>query len=445
MTKIGNGRLITRDKEHPYYEKGAVVVEGERIVAVGNDCDIRSEYPDAEYIDTEGRVIMPGFINAHEHIYSAYARGLNIPGEPAKNFLEILDKIWWHIDRRLTLENTYYSALVVYLESIRNGVTFVSDHHASYGSVLGSLFQIGKAAKELNIRTCLAYEISDREGEELRDESIKENIDWLKYVEEENKSDSSRMLNGMVGMHASFTLSDETLAKCREANTRNAGYHIHVAEGVYDEQHCEEHYGISVIERLYQQGILGKDTVLGHCIHINEKDMDIIKDTGSMVVYNPESNMANAVGAPNVIGMLDKNILVGLGTDGYTNDMMESLKVANLLQKHRRGLPDRGFVEASNLLFENNAKIANNIIKDIVGVLSPGALADIIIVDYSPFTDMNESNIDGHIMFGIQGYMTDSVMINGKMIMQKGKMLYVDEEEIKRKSRESARKLWRVI
>lgn len=438
MILIGNGRVITRDSKNTYIDKGAVLVDGERIVEVGTDVVLREKYPDVEYIDAESMVIMPGLMNAHEHIYSAYARGLSIPGSPAMNFLEILEKTWWHIDRRLTLENTYYSAMATYLECIRNGVTFVSDHHAGFGAVEGSLFTIGRAAKELNVRTCLAYEISDRDGLEKRDASIRENMDWIAYT----KKQKNPMQSGLVGMHASFTLSDETLEKCQEANVHQAGYHIHVAEGAYDTQHCQNNYQMTVVERLQKHNILGRQTVTGHCIHINERDMELLQATDTMVVHNPESNMGNAVGAPDVIGMYDKGILIGLGTDGYTNDMLESLKVANILQKHRRQLPDRGFLEASNLLFNNNAKITSRLIGEKVGMLEAGALADIILVNYQAITELNADNVNGHIMFGMQGAMTDSVMINGKMIMRHRKMLHVDEEEILRKSRESARELW---
>lgn len=441
MILIGNGRVITRDSQNTYIEKGAVLVEGERIREVGTDTLLKEKYPKAKYMDAEGMVVMPGLINTHEHIYSAYARGLAISGSPARNFLEILEKTWWHIDRRLTLENTYYSALATYLECIRNGVTFVSDHHAGFGAVEGSLFAIGRAAKELNMRTCLAYEISDREGEEKRDASIRENMEWIAYTKKQNDP----MQSGLVGMHASFTLSEETLEKCQDANGYHAGYHIHVAEGAYDAWHCQKYYHMSVTERLQKHNILGRQTIAGHCIHIKEKDKDILKETDTMVVHNPESNMGNAVGAPDVIGMYDKGILVGLGTDGYTNDMLESVKVANILQKHRRKLPDRGFAEACGLLFRNNAKIVSRLIGEKIGVLETGALADLIFMDYHAMTELNAHNINGHIVFGMQGAMTDSVMINGKMVMRHKKMLLVEEEEILQKSRESANELWRRI
>ncbi len=438
MILIGNGRLITRDSRNSYYEDGAVAVEGSLIKEAGPYSKLRERYPEAEYIDAGGGLIMPGLINAHHHIYSAMARGLSIPGNPPQNFLEILQGTWWNIDRRLTLENVFYSALTTYMDCIKNGVTSVIDHHAGYGAVAGSLSEIARAAGILSVRTCLAYEISDRDGKGRRNEALKETMEFLALVKEKD----SPLLRGMVGLHASFTVSDETLALCKKENQNKAGYHIHAAEGAYDESHCQATYGKSVVKRLAGQEILGPDTIAAHCIHISEEDMGILEATGTMVVHNPESNMGNGVGCPDTIRMLKKGITVGLGTDGYTSDMLESLKVANILQKHRRGMPDLGFSEANRMLYENNAAIASRIFGRTIGVLEAGAPADIIILDYEPYTPMNQENIDGHIMFGINGAMTDTAMIHGRLVMRNRKLLTVEEAEIRKESRISARRLW---
>lgn len=438
MILVGNGKLITRDESNPYYENGAVILDKDKIKEVGSYEELKTKYKDAEFVDAEGMVIMPGLINSHEHIYSAFARGLIIPGETPKDFLSILNKTWWHIDRNLDLENTYYSAVSTYLECIKNGVTTVIDHHASFGEIKNSLFEIERAAQELSVRTCLSYEISDRDGKEKMKSAVKENMNFIHSVKEKNNS----MIKALIGMHASFTLSDETLNYCLEENIDKAGFHIHIAEGIYDLEHCKKNYNMSIVERLNKWGILGKNTIAGHCIHIDETDMDILKETKTTVVHNPESNMGNAVGAPDVIKMLDKGILVGLGTDGYTNDMLESLKVANILQKHRRGLADRGFSEGAKLLFENNRKIASSMFKEDIGVLKSGAVADLIIIDYHPYTEMNADNINGHIMFGMNGGMTDTTIINGKIVMKNREMCLVDEESLLNKCRGSAQRLW---
>lgn len=438
MLLIGNGKLITQDPANPYYEQGAVLVDGSRIQAVGSYEELKSAHPEAEFIDAKGMVIMPGLINTHHHIYSAFARGLNIKGNSPKNFLEILEGTWWKIDRQLTLENVYYSALTTYMECIQQGVTTVFDHHASYGAVTGSLFEIARAAKELSIRTSLAYEISDRDGVQKTREALEETQDFLQFVNQNNHS----MIQGMVGLHASFTLSPETLKLCRREEFIKAGFHVHVAEGEYDESHCRTTYGKSVVKRLEEEGILGQRCIAGHCIHISNEDMDTLQRTNTMVVHNPQSNMGNAVGSPDVITMLDKKILVGLGTDGYTSDMFESLKTAHILQKHRRGLPDRGFLEATQLLFDHNAKIATRHFGQEMGVLKRGASADVILVDYQPYTPMTKDNLAGHLMFGMSGRMTDTTMIHGKIVMRGRKLITIDEKTIKEESIKSAQGLW---
>ncbi|NTV77652.1 MAG: putative aminohydrolase SsnA [Clostridiales bacterium] len=438
MLLIGNGRLITRDLEHPYYENGAVLVENEKIVENGPYILLREKYGEARFIDAKGKVIMPGLINCHHHIYSAFARGMSIEGNSPKNFMEILEGTWWYLDRKLTLDHVYNSALATYMECIKNGVTTVFDHHASYGAVNGSLLRISSAAQKLSVRTCLSYEISDRDGCEKAKEAISENIQFINHINEQKNS----MQKGMIGLHASFTISDETFAMCKEDNVSHAGYHVHVAEDLLDEQHCQKTYGESVVKRLYHQKVLGENSIAAHCIHIDKEDMGILKETNTTVIHNPQSNMGNGVGCADVIAMLEEGIMVGLGTDGYTSDMLESLKTANILQKHRRSMPDLGFVEAGKMLFENNSKIATKVFHNPIGVLKEGALADIVIMDYVPYTPMNAGNIDGHIMFGMSGAMTDTTIINGRILMQNKELLDIDEYRTKIQIMESANDLW---
>ena len=207
MLVIGNGRLVTRDAGNPFIENGAVAMDGNVIKKVGTLEEVKKEFPEAEFIDAKGGVIMPAFINTHEHIYSAMARGLSIKGYNPKGFLDILDGMWWTIDRHLTNEQTRQSARATYLDSIKNGVTTVFDHHASFGEIHDSLFAIEDAAKEMGIRTCLCYEVSDRDGMDKARAAVMENAAWIKHA----LADETDMLAGMMGMHAQFTISDETM------------------------------------------------------------------------------------------------------------------------------------------------------------------------------------------------------------------------------------------
>ena len=392
-------------------------------------------------MDAKGGVIMPAFINTHEHIYSAMARGLSIKGYDPKGFLEILDGMWWTIDRHLTNEATRQSARVTYLDSIKNGVTTVFDHHASFGEIHDSLFAIEDAAKEFGLRTCLCYEISDRDGMDKAKEAVMENAAWIKHA----LADDSDMIAGMMGMHAQFTISDETMALAAANKPDEVGYHIHVAEGIEDLHHCLKHYGKRIVDRLMDCGILGSKTILAHCIYVNPHEMELIKETDTMVVHNPESNMGNACGCPPTMEIVHRGILTGLGTDGYTQDMLESYKVANVLHKHHLCDPNAAWSEVPQMLFEGNAKIAGRYFKKPLGILKEGAAADVIVADYIPRTPMTKDNINSHIVFGMTGRSVVTTMCNGKILMKDRELIGVDEEKVLYEVREEAKKLERSI
>ena len=438
MYLIANGKLITRDSAMPYLENGGVAVEGAKILEVGETAALKAKYPQAEFIDAKGMVIMPAFINAHSHIYSGLARGLSIKGHNPTNFFEVLDGMWWNIDRHLTLEDTRRSAYTTYIDSIKTGCTTVFDHHASYCEIEGSLFAIEEVAKELGVRTCLCYEVSDRDGEAKCDAAIQENADFIAHCEKEQDP----MVKAMFGGHALFTISDRTFEKMVKANDGRTGFHIHVAEGMNDVYDSLQKYGTRSVNRLLNQGILGPKTLLGHCIHVNPAEMDIIKETGTMVVNNPESNMGNAVGCSPILQMIQKGILVGMGTDAYTFDMLESLKVALIIQRHHACLPNVAWCEVTDMLFKNNREICAKYFPDPLGILKAGAAADVIVMDYKPFTPFSGDNIDGHMIFGMTGRQCQTTIAAGKTLMLDRELVGIDEEAENAHILEAAKKLW---
>lgn len=438
MYLIANGKLITRDSAMPYLENGGVAVEGAKILEVGETAALKAKYPQAEFIDAKGMVIMPAFINAHSHIYSGLARGLSIKGHNPTNFFEVLDGMWWNIDRHLTLEDTRRSAYTTYIDSIKTGCTTVFDHHASYCEIEGSLFAIEEVAKELGVRTCLCYEVSDRDGEAKCDAAIQENADFIAHCEKEQDP----MVKAMFGGHALFTISDRTFEKMVKANDGRTGFHIHVAEGMNDVYDSLQKYGTRSVNRLLNQGILGPKTLLGHCIHVNPAEMDIIKETGTMVVNNPESNMGNAVGCSPILQMIQKGILVGMGTDAYTFDMLESLKVALIIQRHHACLPNVAWCEVTDMLFKNNREICAKYFPDPLGILKAGAAADVIVMDYKPFTPFGGDNIDGHMIFGMTGRQCETTMCNGRLLMKDRHLIGIDEEAVNARTLEVSKKLW---
>ena len=291
MLLIGNGKVVTRDDAgtaYPFIENGAVAVDGKIIKEVGGTSSLAAKYPDAEFIDAKGRLVMPGFINTHMHYYSTFARGIALGGKPATTFGEVLSGLWWRLDKQLTLDDVYYSCIGPMIDEVRSGVTSVIDHHASPFAVEGSLFKIAEAAKLFGIRSNLCYETSDRDGEETAAAGIRENTVFAGYCKEQNDD----MLGALFGMHAQMTISEKTLDKCVEAAAgAGIGFHIHAAEGIEDVVDAISKYGLRVIERLYKYGVLSRKSIAVHCIHTTEGEIDLLKESGAAVVHNPQSNM----------------------------------------------------------------------------------------------------------------------------------------------------------
>ncbi len=443
MKLIGNAEILTLENKG-FIHDGAIAIDGETIKEIGQTEELRNKYPNAEFINAEHRLVMPGFLNAHMHLYSTFARGMGLKGEPPKTFGEILKKLWWKLDKNLTTkEELYYSAMVPLIEGIKSGTTAILDHHASFGLIDGSLDIIEKAALDVGVRSVLCYETSDRWGKEARDASIRENVRFIMKKKKDIITEPETLTAATFGMHASLTLSDETLEISKsEAEKLGVGFHIHVAEGEEDVEDSLKKSGVRVVERLEKFGILGDKTLAIHCIHINEKEIDILKETNTMVVHNPESNMNNAVGVAPILEFFEKGILTGIGTDGYTPSMFESVKVAYILPKLHYKDPRVGGAESQKMLFENNRKIFAKFFDKPVGVIEEGAYADIIILDYYPPTPFNADNAFYHLIFGMRDNLVNTTIINGRVVMKDRKLLNIDEEEIMEKSKEVAKKFW---
>ncbi len=442
MLIIGNGAVLTMGENNRFIEDGAVAIDGKYIKEVGTTTDLREKYPDAEFMDVGRRLIMPGLLNTHMHLYSTFSRGMSLPGEPAKNFTEILEKLWFKLDKCLsTEEELYYSAMIPIIEGIKCGVTGIIDHHASYGLVDGSLDILEKAASDVGQRAVLCYETSDRWGREMTDAAIRENVRFIK-----KKKNTDDAVKATFGLHASLTLSNDTLERCAaQAGSLGTGFHVHVAEGIEDVEDCLSKSGVRVADRLNSFGILGDKTLAVHCVHVDDNEIDILKNTGTMVIHNPQSNMNNGVGSAPLLKFFEKGILVGIGTDGYTPSMLESVKTAYILPKFVHSDPRVGFEESRRMLFENNARIFGKFYDRPVGVIKPGAYADIIIMDYYPPTPFNENNYFGHLIFGMRDNQVNTTIVGGRVLMKDHELVVMDEERIMARSREVANRFWEKI
>ncbi|MCS7287213.1 MAG: putative aminohydrolase SsnA [Anaerolineae bacterium] len=438
---ILGGTVLTFDPKTPILIGGAILVRGDQIADLGPASELIKRHPGEKIMDARDKLLMPGLICAHTHFYGAFARGMAIPGEPPRNFPHILEKLWWRLDKTLSYEDIRYSTLVCLVDAIKHGTTTLIDHHASQGAIDGSLDIIAEAVEQAGLRACLCYEVTDRDGQERMEAGVRENERFIRKSREKGS-----LIRATFGLHASLTLSDETLEKCAaSAYSLESGFHLHVAEDKADQEDSLRRSGLRVVERLHRFGILGSKTIAAHCVHVNEREIEILKETGTRVVHNPRSNMNNAVGTAPVIEMLARGIEVGLGNDGFSNNMFVEMHTAYLV--HRLAKLDPQAIGADLILkmaFTHNTRTASLFWPERpLGTLEPGAWADIIIINYHPTTPITESNYPWHIIFGVDGTGVDTVIVGGKILMEKGKLLTLDEEEITARSQELALKLWR--
>lgn len=441
MLLVKGGTLLTFNQENQVIEGGGVLLDGEEILAVGDGEDLKSTYPEARVLDARGRIIMPGLINTHHHLYSTFARGMDLKtSKPPFFFEEILEKLWWRLDANLTREeDLYYSALYGIVEGIEYGTTTLFDHHASYGLIEGSLGILKEVVEETGIRANLCFEVSDRHGKEKGRRALQENVRFLESLVPEERS----YLGGMMGLHASFTLEDETLDIAgQEAERLGVPSHIHVGEGLVDIEDSLKRGYMGVVARLQHFHILQPNTLAIHGVNLKEEEFKELAKSCSYLIYNPQSNMANGVGTFNLLYAMKEGLSIGLGTDGFTNDMFESLKVANLLTTHYSRVPGRGVVLSKEMLFTTNCQLAESFFGLPLGSLAPGYGADVIIVDYSSPTPILSANAFQHLLMGVSGARVRTTIARGRILMEDREWKVLDVERVKAKAREQAANFW---
>jgi putative selenium metabolism protein SsnA len=420
---ITNATLITWD-ERGVLADHALLVEGETIRVIGKNHDLLERYPQEEKLDARGELVMPGNICAHTHFYSSFARGMAIPGDAPQDFPTILKRLWWPLDKALDKDSVRASVLVALVDAIKHGTTSLIDHHASPNFIDGSLDVIADAIDEAGLRAVLCYEVTDRDGRDKAEAGIAENLRFI------NASKNRVRVRGTFGLHASLTLSDTTLRQCADAY--GDGFHIHVAEHEADEEDSMQRAGVGVVHRLDHYGILGDKTIAAHCIHVDEGERDRLAETGTWITHQPRSNMNNGVGAMAFDEMMSRGMNVCLGNDGFSNNMWEDWKAAYLLHKvvHRDPRRANG-ADVARAAVQNNARLLDVFFPSMqVGRIIEGSRADLIFVDYHPFTPLHGGNLPWHVLFGFEVSMVTSTMVDGKLLMHDRKLLTLDETAI---------------
>jgi putative selenium metabolism protein SsnA len=414
----------------PAIERGDLRIAAGRISERGLELEARE---DEEIIDLTGKLVMPGMVCAHTHLYSALARGMPAPPRTPTNFKEILELVWWRLDRALDEETIYRSAMAGAMDAARAGTTCLFDHHASPSHISGSLQIVREAIEKVGLRAVLCYEVTDRGGSDERDRGLDENRSFLNWTKQTGSSKPA-LFRGLVGAHASFTLNDESLAACAELMREfDAGLHIHAAEDMCDVEDARKRCGLGVVERLAKHGALNNQTILAHGVHLSDEDIEIARAAGVWFAHNPRSNMNNQVGYAPVEKFGER---VVLGTDGIGADMFEEGRSA-FFKGRDEGLSFGA--DAWLRVLANNHRLASQAFGDDVGSLAPGSAADLIVLDYESPTPVTSENLAWHFAFGISSAAVESVMVNGRFVI-KDRLHALDD--VYAEARKASEKLW---
>jgi cytosine/adenosine deaminase-related metal-dependent hydrolase len=421
--KVGSKSLLLKNASFIHWKTLEISTEN-ILVEVGEGggirfLDIIPENNSFHTIDCTGKFVTKSFAVGHHHAYSAMAKGMPAPAKNPQNFFEVLKYIWWNLDTCLDREMVEYSALVTAMACIKAGSTFIIDHHASPAYIRGSLELMAKAFEKAGMSHLLCYELTDRNGVDGAQEGLEETESYLAHHQ------------GLVGLHASFTVNDQLLKSAVNlAGNHQTGVHIHVAEDAYDQKHCLDHYGKRVVERLSDSGALASPkSLLVHALHLSDQERAIIRQSPVWVVQNAESNMNNNVGFFNSTG-LGENIM--FGTDGMHSDMLQSARSAFLAGQHHDPMTYSG-------TYERFRKVHDYL---QMNQFKGDGENNLVILNYDTGTDLTSSNFAGHFIFGFKSEHINSLISNGKLVMHERKILTIDEEIVLTESRKQARRLW---
>ncbi|MBC7218796.1 MAG: amidohydrolase family protein [Hadesarchaea archaeon] len=437
---IKNGLIVTMDKDRRIIADGSIAVDEGRIVSVKRGHSGKNK-PE-EVIDARGKIVMPGLVCSHTHLYGMLLRAAPLKIEPPTDFSQILQRVWWPMDEAMNKEDAYASALISCLEFIKTGTTLFADTFSGPNAISGVLDRIAAAVERSGIRGIISYEATERHTHAEGARGTKENERFILKV----KKERMHRVYGMFSIHASFTVSDELFKYVRELASRyKVPLTVHTSEGLCDLYHNYERYGKRTVERLYDAEVLGPDVVLAHCVHVNDDELAIIKKTEAKVAHNPMSNMLNAVGVAPVPKMLSMNIPVGLGNDGYIFDGFENIRAAFLL--HKVALRDPRAISAMEALEMATIRGAELYgLENELGSIEPGKLADIIIInpERAPTPVIPES-VTGHLVNTVSGNDVETVIVGGNVLMRDRKILSMEEEEVIKTARKSAERLWQKL
>ncbi|TET10373.1 MAG: amidohydrolase [Candidatus Thorarchaeota archaeon] len=431
---IKNGLIVTGDKRGKIIPNGFIRINDGKIAEINEG---EPSFTSENVIDASGGVIIPGLITAHTHLYGILLRGASLNIKPPTDFAQVLQRVWWPVDEALTIEDAYASALSAGADMLRNGSTLFADTYSGPNSIEGSLDAIAKATKELGIRGILAFEMTERNDPDEASRGLKEGVDFI------NSCGEGDLVSGMVSIHASFTVGDEIITRAAEqAKEMKVPITVHTSEGLVDLYHNLETSGERTVERLDRLGLLGSNTVLAHCVHVDLNEIELIAKRRSSVAHNPMSNMLNAVGVAPVPAMLERKITVCLGNDGWIFDPFENMRCALTVHRLASGNPSAiGPDEIFKMATIEGAR-AYDLEKNL-GSLEKRKQADIVILDSSTVpTPLTPDSVVGHLVNTFSGRDVKDVVVGGQVVVKDRKLTKTSDAKVAEVSKKSAEGLW---
>lgn len=417
---------------------GALVWQDDMLLAAGPRAELEAQYPEARRHEARGGWIAPGLINAHHHLYSALATGLD-PGLPIDGFGQTLDRLWWRLDRALDEESIRVSARLAALRCALAGCTTLVDHHASPGLIPGVLGMLAEELESAGLSAVLCYEASDRHGRAGALAGLEESARFRESAARHPR------FRGLIGLHAAFTLSEESLSRA-SALCRDGDNHIHVAESRLDDDECRRAFGLGVLERLEHHGLLGPRSVVAHGVQLTARDFGLLAQRGALLVHCPESNANNRVGRLDLAAARAAGLSVGLGTDGMSACLLTSLRSAFLLHRasvaETNGDPDCGWRDTVGLLEGARGHVARLFDQPGYGRLEPGSPADLIVLEDAFPGELRVDNLAARLVFGQAPPRVRHTVARGVFLVRDFEPQLLDAERLAREGDRVRQALW---
>jgi 5-methylthioadenosine/S-adenosylhomocysteine deaminase len=430
--------VLTLDRKYGTIRQGAVFVEGDKIVDVGPAKEIEGSYGADEIIDAKECVVMPGLVCSHNHMYGVLSHGLPV-SRTTSTFISFLKRFWWpRVENALNKEQIGAAATMSSIEMVKTGTTCCADILEAPNSIPGALEIEAQATETVGLRSVLSFEATERISEENGEKGIEENLNFIKKHNRKNDS----LTNGMFCTHTTFTCSPQFLRKVRDiADEYPVGIHIHLEEGTYESKHCLAKYRKLPVELYEKIGFLGSDVLASQCVHTLPREAKLLRKHDVKISHMPLSNCEVGGGIAPVPSFLQAGLTVGLGTDGYIQDMFEVMRVAFLI--HKGNLQDASVMPAEVVIRMATMNAAKTIrMENLVGSITPKKQADIITVDLESPTPVTAENLIPQLVVFGDGNMVQDVLISGKIIMRNRKILTVNEDRARTKCRQAAENLW---